>query len=344
MSEGTSAAAAAPSGSAVGFTGVDWETRRPERLRADLAAGAGPGPLHACAQDWADLAVELDRLVAATKRTVTALREEWDSPGALAAAGVLARMPVWLDALAHRGRHQADLVVGAAAAAQTAHLAMPAAAEIDRVRGQLTELAGSTGLSAVMTGGMARAERAQTEIAATAARVMHAYERDCTAVATAPSQRTPAPVLVRGTPLAPGSSAAAAGAAGVGPGAIAGLGAAAPRVLGRFIAAPVATARPRDERRKDLTTPRVEAGGNTGAERGSSMGPVAPMAGAAGGGPARAVATDPVVAGAAEQSFAVAETTEVDAAEPMTWAQLAAHDQVRATPGPAATDPGRTTV
>ena len=37
-------------------------------------------------------------------------------------------MPVWLDALAHRVRRQADLVAGAAAAAETAHLAMPAAA------------------------------------------------------------------------------------------------------------------------------------------------------------------------------------------------------------------------
>ncbi|HNP58996.1 PPE domain-containing protein [uncultured Gordonia sp.] len=335
MSEVVNTASSGP----LGFTGVNWETRRPEKLRADLTAGVGPGPLHACAQEWADFATELDRLVAVTRRTVTALCDQWESPGAVTAAGVLTRMPVWLDALAHRVRRQADLVAGAAAAAQTAHLAMPAAAEIDQVRGKLAEVAATAALVVVMTGGLARAERAQTEIAATAARVMHGYERDCTGVATAPPQSSPAPALVRGaastrtTHTGTGSS----DATGTAPLGVAGLAAVPPRVLGRFQAVSVGATGSTADRRQDPVTPIAQTSGGADRARGSSMGPVAPVAAAPGAGSARAGATDHGVA-------LTHEAADSDTAEPMTWAQLAVHDQVRATPGPATTDPGHTAV
>ena len=74
------------------------------------------------------------------------------------------------------------------------------------------------------------------------------------------------------------------------------------------------------------------------------MGPVAPMAGASGAAPARAGGADQTVTALNHESFAVAESAGADGAEPMTWAQLATHDQARVTPGPAATDPGHTAV
>jgi hypothetical protein len=305
----------------------------------------GPGSLHACAQEWVDFTAELDRLVEVTRRTVTALCDEWESPGAVAAATVLARMPVWLDALAHRGRRQADLVAGAAAAAQTAHLAMPAAAEIDQVRGKLAEVAATAGLAVVMTGGLARAERARVEIAATAARVMHGYERDCTAVAIAPPQSSPAPALVRGaaSTRTTQTGARSTGATGIAPLGVAGLAAVPPRVLGRFQAAAVGTSASTDDRRRDSVTPIAQTSGGADRARGSSMGPVAPVAAAPGAGSARAGATDHAVT-LTHESFVAVEAADSDAAEPMTWAQLAVHDQVRATPGPGATDPGHTSV
>ena len=161
---------------------------------------------------------------------------------------------------------------------------------------------------------------------------MHGYERDCTGVATARRQAVRLPrwygvplrlglrtrVPGRATRLVPHHSAS--------PGSPQ-CPARAGTVPGRIGQGPLAPP-PISAKTSDAI---AQTSGGADRARGSSMGPVAPVA-AAPGRVARAGATD--------HGGTHHEAADSDTAEPMTWAQLAVHDQVRATPGPATTDPG----
>ncbi|GAA3031601.1 hypothetical protein GCM10010528_11000 [Gordonia defluvii] len=318
----------------VGFTGVDWATRRPDQLRTDLMAGPGAAPLWHCAQSWADLAGDLDALVTATRRSIQDLQAEWDSTGAAAARRAVAGVPGWLDALAHRARQQSELVRGAAGAAETARLAMPAASAIDDARARLSTVA------AAMTGGIAAAQRAGAELAVTTARVMADYERDCTPVVTAPPRSDRVPVLVRDTS---GSSAARVESSKCGSssaGAIpAGLAAMPPRVLGTFRTVGLGNRGTRWSAAARTTDVDRPAQPGVAPRRDAPPGPVGPIAGA----PTVAAGRTAPTAASISAGAVEASPPSTAAAEPLTWVQLATGDQVRVA-DPTATNSAHTPV
>ncbi len=321
-----------------GFTGIDWCSRGADRLRADLMAGAGPASLADCADAWEELAAELDALLGTTRRAVDALGEGWSSAGAEAVAGVLARLPVWLDAVVRRTRQQCALTAGALAAAESARLAMPAAAAIDAAQARLVDLARNIGLAALMTGGLARAERAGTELAASAARVMADYERDSTTVATAPPRRQPSPQLVRGAhrPSALPVTVAASAARWPGTAALP----AAHRVLGHHAPAAIGVRVAGGPRPTPVAAGKPAESGDP-VPRAGALGPMAPLTGT----PAAAVrggCGSPSMTPA--PSSGAAGTAAGGPAEPVTWAQLAVHDGVRVGIGSTTTDPDHTSV
>ncbi|MFT3900777.1 MAG: PPE domain-containing protein [Gordonia sp. (in: high G+C Gram-positive bacteria)] len=285
-----------------GFTGVDWSSRSPEHLCTRLLSGPGPALLADCAAGWADLVDDLAELVSTARRIVDKLRAEWDSPGAVGAAGAVARLPEWLDALRRQAVRECDSAQTAMAAIETARLVMPAAAAVDDARARWTALTESVGIGALMTGGLAGARRALDEQSATAARVMADYERDVTAVATGSRQRLRPPELVRAPAPAARGTAAAGGAVVL------------PRVLGGF--QPVIH---RSGTGPVLARRATVADNNVGVAAGTGgTAPVAPMTGAGGlsarGGTA-------IVAPAASPHVAAAPGEGAD--RPITWAQLA---------------------
>lgn len=332
-----------------GFTGIDWQSRTPERLRTDLMAGAGAVPLADCADGWADLAADLDALVAVTRRTLDGLSEQWESAGARTTAAVLSRLPGWIDGLADRAAAQERLARAGLSALETARLAMPAAEAIDAARVGLARLTSTIGLSAMMTGGLVRAERAERELCATAARVMADYERDSEPVATAAPEHLPPPVLVRAAG-ASGTSTGSGGAAGVS-GAVPGVSMppaiAPPRILTAFAATPVTQVR-----RTPAGEPSSGAGGEpsattrgvgaAGTPVGGGLGAMAPTSGS--GAPRGASVS--AVPGAVVGPAATPDVTRQGSGETgaLTWAELAVGDEVRVVRGPTGTDSGHTTV
>ncbi|GAB09956.1 hypothetical protein GOARA_050_00180 [Gordonia araii NBRC 100433] len=315
-----------------GFTGVDWSARPAERLRADLMAGAGPIPLGDCAQAWASAADDLAALVIRTRRAAAAISAHWDSPGASQAVTVLGRLPGWLDALARRAQQERDLARAAMSAVEAARLSMPAAAVLDDARARVVALGNTIGFAAMMTGGVARSERALAESAAAAARVMADYERSSTEAATTPRPPLPAPVLTR----ADGASAPATASRGASGGAGGAVAASVPRVLGAFSAPRFAGGRVVGDARSGDGQRQSQTAAGDPAHRVGGVGPVAPPAGTAGSSRGASASTD--------TAFTVPLAAVDDASdEPLTWAELTTHDQVRVC-GEPTKDSDRTTV
>ncbi|MFT4202260.1 PPE domain-containing protein [Gordonia sp. (in: high G+C Gram-positive bacteria)] len=292
-----------------GFTGVDWSSRPTERLQADLIAGAGLGPLADSAAAWSDLVGDFDELAVVARRAVDRVRAHWDSAGAGQALRALSRLPAWIDALAVDAARRRELCRRAESSAEAALLAMPGAAVLDEARAQANRLATGIGISAMMTGGLARAARTEAELSATAARVMADYERDSADAATDLRRPCPPPAMLRVRAVP--SGIAPTGSTGI-------VAPVTPPVVARFRPALLTTQRPA------FRTGAVPAAVPADQPRSTGAAPIAPVTGA----PASASRTGP--GSTADLHPGVGHTDTAD--EPLTWAQLLAHDDVRVDP------------
>ena len=328
----------------VGFTGVDWAKRSPERLCADLMSGGGPAGLVDCALAWGEMAEDLDQLVIATRRTIEALRNEWDSAGAVAAIGALSPLPAWLRELTSRVQRQHSLVCDAATAVESARIAMPAASAIDGARSRLVEIL-AAGPAAVMAGGLSRADRAGQELAATAAAVMVDYERHSEPTATAATQSHRPPVLVRSVDHSSrGVAATTSSGAAARQSTLTGVPLIAPRVLGNFSPVSMNSPPPPPPRAPVSTQgPDTRNGDPSDSRRGTSVGPMAPLGmtqGAVRGAASPPMSTNHDAAG----PMVASSPTGVPSAAPMTWAQLATDEALRVATSSATTDAEHTAV
>ncbi|PKV77831.1 PPE domain-containing protein [Nocardia fluminea] len=184
-----------------GFTGVVWEAREPDKLAADLTAGAGPMPMADAAAAWTRLAAAFGAAVLDYEQVLQTLRGSWKSGSSELVWERISTLREWLletaaAATANAARMQAQVL-----AYEVAAIAMPNSADIAAITAmqQALEQVG-TALGAPIKAIAAQTDADADMAKAVASRVMRSYEAATEPLAT-PWLHAPPPPIAPETAL-----------------------------------------------------------------------------------------------------------------------------------------------
>ncbi|MFD3461770.1 PPE domain-containing protein [Nocardia fluminea] len=178
-----------------GFTGVVWEAREPDKLAADLTAGAGPMPMADAAAAWTRLAAAFGAAVLDYEQVLQTLRGSWKSGSSELVWERISTLREWLletaaAATANAARMQAQVL-----AYEVAAIAMPNSADIAAITAmqQALEQVG-TALGAPIKAIAAQTDAEADVAKAVASRVMRSYEAATEPLATPWMHAPPPPI------------------------------------------------------------------------------------------------------------------------------------------------------
>ncbi|MEV6222869.1 PPE domain-containing protein [Nocardia fluminea] len=178
-----------------GFTGVVWEAREPDKLAADLTAGAGPMPMADAAAAWTRLAAAFGAAVLDYEQVLQTLRGSWKSGSSELVWERISTLREWLletaaAATANAARMQAQVL-----AYEVAAIAMPNSADIAAITAmqQALEQVG-TALGAPIKAIAAQTDAEADVAKAVASRVMRSYEAATEPLATPWLHAPPPPI------------------------------------------------------------------------------------------------------------------------------------------------------
>lgn len=185
-----------------GFTGVVWESRRPDQLARDLGTGPGPIPMAEAGATWAHLASSFGAAAVEYEAILVTLRGAWQSVSSAAVHDRISSLRDWLGGAAQAAAANAAKAEQQAAANELARLTMPNIADIQLIQQaeQMLQQIG-LGLGAPIQAIAAVTDTDADAAKAAAARVMRVYEAATEPLALPWVQDKP-PVLSSGAALA----------------------------------------------------------------------------------------------------------------------------------------------
>ena len=328
----------------IGFTGVVWEARTPQRLAADLRTGPGERPLTAATCDWRAVAVELESAADEVDALLAGLGEAWISGAAGVVAARLGEVGGWLRAQAARADDVSVSAHAHAIGVVVARTTMPHPAETDAAVTVRDKVLGHDPVSA-LTGAAGAVEWLIEQQRLAASRVMSAYETAAERVCLAtpiPLPPPPLPAAVAAATAAvtravesPGSVSALPTAAAAMPAAIVGM-AGAPRPRTAYVHADLIPDSTRSVTETGPAAPDRSAAVDADTTRPATspasehLPPAAPLAPAPTGPVTGTSAASGSSTGPASGAVAMAERASVRVPatddHPVTWAQVAVAD------------------